>query len=111
MCKRHGAKVKRSDTAGQVIKKRKHADCSVQGCTSQAKLGGVCVKHGARVKRCTHPGCRNQAVKGGVCVGHGAKVKRCNSVGCENQAVKNGVCIKHGAKLSKVCVPAPKLLL
>jgi len=28
---------------------------------------GVCVRHGAKVKTCTHEGCTKQARKGGVC--------------------------------------------
>ena len=37
--------------------------------------GGVCIRHGAKVKTCSTEGCTNQVVKGGVCVRHGAKVK------------------------------------
>ena len=32
-------------------------------------------------------------VKGGVCVTHGAKVKRCSFEGCTNIVVKGGVCV------------------
>lgn len=35
--------------------------------------GGVCVNHGAKLKRCSHEGCTKQVVKGGVCWTHGAK--------------------------------------
>jgi hypothetical protein len=50
-------------------------------------------------KRCRDEGCTNQAYKGGVCVTHGAKVKRCTfEGGCTNQAKKGGVCITHGSK-------------
>ena len=38
--------------------------------------GGVCVKHGAKKKTCSHKGCTNNAQKGGVCIRHGAVVKR-----------------------------------
>ena len=56
------------------------------------------MKHGAKFKRCSREGCTNQARKGGVCVRHGAKVKQCSNEGCANIAVKGGVCWRHGAK-------------
>ena len=71
------------------------------GCSSYARKGGVCVTHGAKVKRCSFEGCTNIVVKGGVCVTHGAKQKakkRCNHEGCTNGAIKGGVCWTHGAK-------------
>ena len=37
---------------------------------------------------CSKDGCTNQVVKGGVCIRHGAKVKLCSSEGCTNQAIK-----------------------
>eukprot|EP00984_Skeletonema_dohrnii_P000264 scaffold86_cov98-Skeletonema_dohrnii-CCMP3373.AAC.1 len=80
--------------------------CSANGCTNVVVQGGVCVRHGARVKRqlCSREECTNQAVQGGVCVRHGAKGKRkrCSSEGCTNQAIKGGVCMRHGAKV-KLC--------
>ena len=39
----------------------------------------------------------NNVVRGGVCRRHGAKVKTCKHEGCTNQVVKGGVCIRHGA--------------
>jgi len=47
--------------------------------------------------KCSSDGCTNQVQNGGVCRRHGAKVKRCSSVGCTKQAQKGGVCIRHGA--------------
>jgi hypothetical protein len=32
-----------------------------------------------------------------VCIRHGAKIKRCSSEGCTNQTQKGGVCRRHGA--------------
>jgi hypothetical protein len=57
----------------------------------------VCMKHGAKIKRCSYEGCTNQVVKGGVCKKHGAKVNLCSSEGCTNHAKKGGVCWRHGA--------------
>ena len=75
--------------------------CSSAGCPNQVIQGGVCTRHGAKVKRCSSKRCTNKAVKGGVCVKHGAKVKRCNKEGCTNQAIQGGVCVRHGAKVKR----------
>eukprot|EP00985_Skeletonema_marinoi_P001399 scaffold564_cov97-Skeletonema_marinoi.AAC.1 len=79
-------------------KKHHRKICSADGCTKFVQSGGVCVRHGAKVKRCSHEGCANQA---GLCIRHGAKVKRkkrCSIDECTNQAKFGGVCIRHGAK-------------
>ena len=39
----------------------------------QQQRGGVCCRHGAKVKTCSHEGCTNNPLKGGVCFKHGAK--------------------------------------
>ncbi len=47
--------------------------CSVDECTSYARSGGVCVKHGAKAtqrKLCTIEGCMTQARNGGLCQKH-----------------------------------------
>eukprot|EP00984_Skeletonema_dohrnii_P024726 scaffold13857_cov76-Skeletonema_dohrnii-CCMP3373.AAC.3 len=58
------------------------SSCSSEGCKSIAQKGGVCIRHGAKVKRCNSGGCTNQ---GGVCRRHGAELKscRCNSKGSQ----------------------------
>ena len=79
---------------------RKYAKiCSSDGCSILAKNGGVCKKHGAKVKLCTSEGCSNFAVKGGLCFRHGAKrkTKRCSYEGCTNNAKNGGLCFRHGA--------------
>ena len=91
---------RRSGDGGGKARKKKR--CSEEGCTNEAKKGGVCIRHGAKVKLCSSEGCTNNAQKGGVCIKHGAQVKLCSSEGCTNNAKKGGVCIKHGAK-SKLC--------
>ena len=40
------------------------------------------------------------AKQGGLCIQHGAKMKRCSSEGCTNQAQRRGVCKRHGAYLN-----------
>ena len=53
-------------------RKRKRRYCNQEGCSKQVVQGGVCKKHGARVKPCSREGCGKQVVQGGVCVEHGA---------------------------------------
>ena len=62
---------------------------------------GVCVKHGAKVRRCKHDGCTNQVINGGLCMRHGAKVNRCKHEGCTNIVQKGGLCKRHGEKVKK----------
>ena len=72
------------------------------GCANLARARGVCMRHGAKAKRCSSEGCTNLVRSGGVCVRHGAKVKRCSFEWCTNQAQRGGVCKMHGAKV-KLC--------
>ena len=60
------------DHEGSPPKKRRKNYCSIEGCKSLAHQGGVCQRHGAKVKLCSSEGCTNQVVKGGVCKRHGA---------------------------------------
>ncbi len=88
-------------------KKRKKPKCTHPICTNNVVQGGVCKRHGAKVKarkKCMHPTCTSNAVNGGVCIKHGAKVtrKKCTHPTCTHWARgEKGVCIKHGAKRSK----------
>ena len=72
--------------------------CSHEGCTKLARAGGVCVRHGSKLKQCSSEGCTHIVVKGGVRVRHGAKAKysRCKSVdGCTNFAINGGVYVSN----------------
>ena len=53
------------------------------------------MRHGAKVKLCSHEGCANQVVNGGGKL----QKKRCSQEGCTNQSTKGGVgvCTRHGA--------------
>ena len=82
----------------QVARKKYRYECSADGCTNHVVNGGVCIRHGAKIKLCSSEGCTNVAQKGGVCIRHGAKVKRCSTEGCANQAKRGGLCWRHGAK-------------
>ena len=78
--------------------------CIEEGCDSFARIGGLCIKHGAQVKpkpKCKIEGCNNQVQKQGLCIKHGAPVKerpKCKIEGCNSYARgKDGVCTKHGS--------------
>ena len=43
---------------------------SVEGCAKLVQSKGVCIGHGAKLKRCISEGCPNRAVKGGACKRH-----------------------------------------
>ena len=74
--------------------------CTDDECTNKAHKGGVCIRHGAKLKRCSCEGCTNRALRQGVCVKQGAKwtKKKCSIEGCASYAIKGGVCMKHGTK-------------
>ena len=74
--------------------------CSVFDCTSWARQGGVCVRHGAKYtkKICSHGRCSSHAERDGVCVRHGAKRRLCSHEGCASWAKKGGVCVRHGGR-------------
>jgi hypothetical protein len=109
---RSSAKRKRESVEGEekgvqtAAKKKYWYECSAEGCTNRAVKGGVCIRHGAKVKLCSSDGCTNQAKKGGVCIKHGAMwtKKRCSIEGCKHYAVNRGVCVRHGANIMrKLC--------
>lgn len=81
-------------------KKYFYPRCLVDGCNNQVQNKGICIKHGAKVKKCKREGCDNNAKKGGVCVKHWAIVKprkKCEYEGCNNNVQQLGVCKQHGA--------------
>jgi len=94
---------KARSTSTRRVKKGRGWECSHEGCTSHAKKGGVCVKHGAKItrKNCSREGCTKLAARGGVCIRHGATVPKCSHEGCTNHAKKGGVCVRHGANVSR----------
>ena len=76
--------------------------CTVDGCPDKGKL---CSEHGKLMRTCRIPDCNNFPQGGvwgeGLCVRHGAKVKRCNHEGCDNQVVRGGFCNRHSKDLSR----------
>jgi len=77
--------------------------CSEAGCLNMAINESVCIRHGAesKTKKCAQEGCTNLAHRSGVCQRHGAKATKCREEGCSNNAVKGGICVRHGAQLTK----------
>lgn len=80
----------------KVTRRQVKSKCSVDGCTSQARKGGVCRRHGAKGMECSVDRCTNMSVCGGVCIRHGARVgKDCSVDGCTNTSFIGGVCKHH----------------
>jgi hypothetical protein len=91
--------------------KSKHKFCIAPGCSNMARVGGVCVSHGAKLPKCNYSSeCSNVAVNGGVCTKHGAvrNNKKCSELGCNKEAKKGGICYTHGAKRKKCFIPECK---
>ena len=70
------ATIKRPITSNTTIpfksQSSKKKKCSISQCTKQAKVGGLCMKHGGKVKYrfCNAPHCSNVTQKGGYCKRH-----------------------------------------
>lgn len=94
-----------------------HRICSIDGCSKRSQniyqtgspnWKGLCVQHGAILKKCRVSGCQNVVVNNQLCTKHGAKRRKCKFVdpstgdGCTSQSVNGGVCVKHGAKV-RIC--------
>jgi len=50
----------KGDEDSATKKKRVRTRCSAVGCTSNAVKGGVCVRHDAKSKTCSHEGIRTK---------------------------------------------------
>ena len=103
VCRRHGARnsgerLKKQMAAGGEKRKKREADAGA----GKDEDGPPMKKTSNRNRPCKQEGCPNQAYKGGVCRRHGAKVKMCEfEGGCTNQAKKGGLCYRHGAKVKQ----------
>lgn len=91
----------RTPKGGVSLQQQHRPRCSKQGCTNQVQQGGLCIRHGAKVKMCTASGCTKLAQQGGLCIKHGASVKLCSWGDCGKLAQRGGVCYSHGAKARK----------
>ena len=97
--KKHINEQKNASSPLKVKKKYKLPKiCSVEGCTNQIQSGtNVCIRHGApwTKKQCSVKECTRQAINGGVCRRHGAKLKLCDRDGCSKRAKLGGFCFDH----------------
>ena len=87
-------------------KRNTGATCSVQGCTTATKARGMCGKHGN--KRCSFSGCATAAQDdvSGLCNYHGGG-RRCTTPGCSKNAKRNTKCIRHqpASSLGRTRIP------
>ena len=91
-------KSKREDFVLTMVQNKNAAD--FEGCTNQVvKGGGVCITHGAEMKRCCFEGCTKFAQKGGVCRSHGAKLNLMTGESMHDLAQKELVAIKTMERL------------
>jgi len=73
----------------QAAPKQSKKLCSADGCANIIVNGGVCKRHGARVKLCSKDECTKQAQIGGLCLRHGAMRKTGGM--CSKQPYRNNV--------------------
>jgi hypothetical protein len=67
----------------------------VEGCSTAAKIRGLCSKHGGGT-RCRQEGCTKAAKAGGLCKAHGGDNRKpCSVEGCSTLARLRGLCSKH----------------
>jgi len=101
VCRRHGARVSASARASSVTvslaKKRERQEDDDEDGEMKKKIKSSSRKY----RQCMSDGCTNQAYNGGVCRRHGAKVKLCAYDGCERQAKKGGVCFRHQSLMAR----------
>ena len=53
--------------------------------------------------KCKIDDCENVVVNNGVCVKHGAVLRKCKIENCTNHSQNNGLCKKHGPKITCKC--------
>ncbi len=95
---------KKEAAAADAVKKSERSSLastyrSRRAAVAATHKGGVCIKRGAKRKRCTSEGSTNHVKNRGVCIKHGAKVKiyLCSRDGCTNRVQRRGLCRRHGA--------------
>ena len=63
------------------------------------------MRHGTKVKTCSHEGCTNQARNGGVCIRHGAKQNKRKTCSHDIQKIHKELCETY----KKLCETYKKL--
>ncbi|EQC40522.1 hypothetical protein SDRG_02412 [Saprolegnia diclina VS20] len=83
------------DTSRQLdeIAPNRNARCRVASCTSYARNGGCCTRHGGG-RKCLMEHCTTPSQTGGLCRLHGGGT-RCKLEGCTKFARVRGLCSVH----------------
>jgi hypothetical protein len=68
--------------------------CSHASCLNFAQAGGRCIKHGYKRPTCSVDGCSNQSVMRGLCKRHGTH-HSCNIINCTNHVFSQNMCQFH----------------
>jgi hypothetical protein len=68
--------------------------CSHASCLNFAQAGGRCIKHGYKKPTCSVDGCSNQSIVCGLCKRHGAH-RSCNVINCTNHVFNQSMCRFH----------------
>ncbi|OQS04663.1 hypothetical protein THRCLA_03124 [Thraustotheca clavata] len=76
---------------------RNRRTCVIEGCPNQVFARQRCVRHGGK-PLCSHNGCTANARTGGVCSRHGAALQKrvCSVACCSRVAHRKFLCIRHG---------------
>ncbi|KAH9099762.1 hypothetical protein Ae201684P_018772 [Aphanomyces euteiches] len=83
----------------------RNARCRFYGCSSYARNGGLCTRHGGG-RKCVMANCTTPSQTGGLCRIHGGG-SRCKIEGCSKFARVRGLCSSH-ARLVAATVPRSK---
>ncbi|KAH9099470.1 hypothetical protein Ae201684P_018485 [Aphanomyces euteiches] len=71
----------------------RNARCRFFGCSSYARNGGLCTRHGGG-RKCVMENCKTPSQTGGLCRIHGGG-SRCRTEGCTKFARIRGLCSVH----------------
>jgi hypothetical protein len=74
--------------------------CSHASCLNFAQAGGQCIKHGYKEPTCSVDGCSNQSVVRGLCKRHGAHLC-CNVINCTKSVFSHDMCQFHYSLTNK----------
>ena len=83
------------NSKGRAISRSKHQKSEEKPTSTKYRLNKTKTSF---ARLCGHEGCSNQVVNGGVCMRHGAKVKRCSQEGCTS-IVSRVECVKDTERI------------
>ena len=85
--------------------------CKVFDCINLARKGGVCVRHGAKVKTCSIEGCTTNVQKSGLCYKHRDKSNCDRSVSDPSKESTASATDTAASNLEQTPVPVPSLCM